>query len=44
MEAQWIDSESLAVLDAVLPDLEDARVGLITTPSLAGSTGGRTKC
>jgi class 3 adenylate cyclase/tetratricopeptide (TPR) repeat protein len=28
---QWIDSESLAVLDAVVPDLEDARVVLITT-------------
>jgi adenylate cyclase len=29
--AQWMDGESLAVLDAVLPDLEDARVVLITT-------------
>lgn len=29
--AQWIDLESLAVLDAVVPDLEDARVVLITT-------------
>jgi adenylate cyclase len=28
---QWIDFESLAVLDAVVPDLEDARVVLITT-------------
>ncbi len=28
---QWIDSESLAVLDAVVPDLEDARVVLITS-------------
>ncbi len=28
---QWIDSESLAVLDAAVPDLEDARVVLITT-------------
>jgi len=28
---QWIDLESLAVLDAVVPDLEDARVVLITT-------------
>src|SRR5229473_1935729 len=28
---QWIDFESLAVLDTVVPDLEDARVVLITT-------------
>src|SRR5712691_7621608 len=28
---QWIDFESMAVLDTVLPDLEDARVVLITT-------------
>src|SRR6202022_3251345 len=28
---QWIDAESLAILDAVVPDLEDTRVVLITT-------------
>ena len=28
---QWIDSESLAVLDAVVPDLEDLRVLLVTS-------------
>jgi class 3 adenylate cyclase/tetratricopeptide (TPR) repeat protein len=28
---QWIDVESLEILDAVVPDLEDARVMLITT-------------
>jgi adenylate cyclase len=28
---QWIDAESLSVVDAVLPDFEDARIVLITT-------------
>jgi hypothetical protein len=28
---QWIDAESLAVLDAALPDLEDARLVVIST-------------
>jgi len=38
---QWIDFESLAVLDAVVPDLEDARVVLITTARPDCATRGK---